>query len=127
MNVIEMKVLNGELKYKNTTVLTYNIEYPEIVSSNYNFGRTTFNRYNKNISLRLLNRINNQLYKEAVKLYEYNMANGYPIMVYEIILQYNITYNENSIISLYSDQYEFTRRCTRKYNKNIPNLGFTIW
>ena len=115
MNIIEMRVLNGELKYKNTTILTYNIEYPEIISSDYNFGKNTFNRYNRNIALKLQNRVNNQLYKEAMQLYEYNMANGYPIMIYEIILQYNITYNKNSIVSLYADQYEFTRRCSRKY------------
>lgn len=36
------------------------------------------------------------------------MSNGYPIMVFEVILESNITYTKDSIISLYYDQYEFT-------------------
>ena len=31
MNEIENKTIKGELKYKDTTILTYRIEYPEII------------------------------------------------------------------------------------------------
>lgn len=108
MNKIEKRELKGELKYKNTTVLTYKIEYPEMISSNYDYGKNIFNNYNKEKAIKLETYVKNQLYKEAKELYDYNASNGYPIMVYEIILQYNITYNENYIVSLYYDQYEFT-------------------
>lgn len=36
------------------------------------------------------------------------MANHFPIMIYEVILDYKITYFENEIISLYFDEYTFT-------------------
>ena len=48
------------------------------------------------------------LFKDASELYDYNVSNNYPIMVYEVLLQYNITYNNNNILSLYYDNYEFT-------------------
>lgn len=108
MNKIEKRSIKGELKYKGSTILTYNIEYPEITESTYNFGMQIFNNYNKQKALRLEGYVKSVLYEDAKQLYDYNAANGYPIMVYEIILDYTITYNEDCIISLYYDQYEFT-------------------
>lgn len=108
MNRIAKRELKDELKYKDTIILTYRIEYPEIVSSNYEIGKHVFNKYNKEKALSLKERVVSKLYEDAKELYDYNTLNGYPIMVYEIILQYNITYNEYHIISLYYDQYEFT-------------------
>ena len=126
MNKIENRILKGELKYKNTVVLTYEIEYPEIVSSDYECGKKAFNRYNKEKALYLRELIFNELYKEASKLYDYNTSNGYPVMIYEIILQYNITYNKDFLISLYYDQYEFrggahgnTTRTSQTWNLQI--------
>lgn len=108
MNKIEKRALEGKLKYKNTIVLTYKIEYPEITISNFKFGKNIFNKYNKEKAMKLENYVIFDLYREAKELYEYNTLHGYPIMVYEIILQYDITYNQDYIISLYYDQYEFT-------------------
>lgn len=108
MNKIEKREIKGELKYKNTIILIYKIEYPQITISNYNKGRDIFNDYNKEKAISLEKYIKSKLYNEAKSTYEYNIANGYPVMVYEVILQYNITYNENYMVSLYYDQYEFT-------------------
>ena len=107
MNKIETKQLKDELKYKNTVILKYKIEYPSIVASNYEIGQNAFNEYNKNKAIKLRQYVLNNLYNEAKELYEYNTLNGYPTMVYEIILTYNVTYNKNYIISLYYDQYQF--------------------
>lgn len=108
MNQIEKKTLKGELKYKNMVILTYRIEYPEMIFSNYPFGRVIFNRYNREKAISLEQYIKTELYENAKEVYEYNMANGYPIMVYEVILEYHITYNEDFIVSLYEDEYQFT-------------------
>lgn len=108
MNNIEKRILHGELEYKGSIILTYEIEYPEITTSNYELGKNTFNNFNKNIALSLENRAKHELFEEAKKVYEYNISNGFPVFVYEVIQKYEITYNEDYIISLYSDQYEFT-------------------
>ena len=49
-----------------------------------------------------------ELYEDAKKTYDYNISNGYPVMVYEVILDYTITFNDEYIVSLFYDQYEFT-------------------
>ncbi len=108
MNIIEKRKIKNELKYKNTVVLTYRIEYPEIISSNYCYGKNAFNKYNKEKAFMLENYIKNKLYADAVNTYEYNSSNGYPIMVFEVISEFNITYNNNFLVSLYEDKYEFT-------------------
>ena len=108
MNRIIKRELIGNLKYKNTVVLKYKIEYAEITGSNYQLGRNLFNKYNKQKALELEERAKTTLFKEASKQYDYNKTNDYPIMVYEVFLQYNITFNQSYIVSLYYDQYEFT-------------------
>ena len=107
MFTIQKRILKDELKYKNTVILTYSIEYPEIILSSC-IGINNFNRYNKQKAFSILQNIRENLYQDAIDLYEYNTSNGYPIMVFEVISQYTITYNSNFIISLYSDKYEFT-------------------
>lgn len=92
MNTIERKELKGELKYKDTVILTYQIQYPEITSSPYESGRKVFNQYNRQRALLLENRVKTQLYQDAKDLYDYNTANGYPVMVYEIVSQFTLTY-----------------------------------
>ncbi len=108
MNTIEKREIKNELKYKNTVILTYRIEYPAIISSNYCNGKNNFNRYNKEKALMLENYIKTKLYADAVSTYEYNLSNGYPIMVFEVISEFNITYNNDFLVSLYEDKYEFT-------------------
>ena len=108
MNKIEKRKIKDELKYKNTVVLTYKIEYAQITETEYEIGKRNFNYYNKQKALELQQYIINNLFKEAKALYDYNSSNGYPIMEYEIILEYNVTYNKDNIVSIYYDQYEFT-------------------
>lgn len=108
MNQIRTKVLNGELKYDNTVILTYKIEYPEMIFSFYELGRNIFNRYNRNLAIELENYARNELYKSAIETYKYNKENGFPVMVYELVNAFDITYNDNFIVSLYMDKYEFT-------------------
>lgn len=108
MNKIEKRELKDELKFEDTVVLTYRIEYPEIVSSDYEYGKDVFNKYNKEKALTYENYVKTQLYSNAVELYKYNSSNGYPIMVYEIVTDYTVTYNEDAVLSLYFDQYEFS-------------------
>lgn len=108
MNQIEKKTIKGELKYKNTVILTYKIEYPQMISSRYTYGKEIFNNYNKKKAIDLEKYIKTDLYENAKEVYEYNKANGYPIMVFEVISEYHITYNEGFIVSLYQDEYQFT-------------------
>ena len=126
MNEIEKKILEDELEFDGEIVLTYRIEYPEIKEIECFYGISTFNRYNQNSAMKLERYIVTDLYREAVELYKYNKKNGYPIMKYEIIQEYTVTYNKDDIISLYYDTYEFrggahgnTIRESQTWNLNL--------
>lgn len=107
-NQIEKRIAQGELKYKGDVILTYKIEYPQMTYSIYKEGKEIFNYDNRKKAMELEQYVKTDLYQNAKELYEYNMANGYPIMVYEVISEYTITYNQNFIVSLYQDEYQFT-------------------
>ena len=104
---IVKRTITKELNYDNTVVLKYNIEYPEIVEQN-NISSDKFNRYNKDLAIKLQKRAENELYQEAIELYKYNKENNYPIIQYEVYRTYEITLNTNQIISLFIDEYIFT-------------------
>ncbi len=120
-------VLENDFFYDGNLILTYKINYPQI--ANYNCISNKFNSYNKQIAFDLQDYIENTLLQDAKNLYEYNKSNGYPIMVYEIIYTYNVTYNANNIISIYSDQYIYsggahglTTRSSQNWNMQCGKL-----
>lgn len=99
---VEKRILQKNLRYKGTVILKYKIEYPQI----FNFEK--FNIYNYKKAAQLQKECETALFQEAKELYEYNMKNGYPIMVYEVVSECTITYNYEPLISLYIDEYRFT-------------------
>lgn len=104
------RILQKEMKYENTVVLKYHIEYPEIVmdwKQNRN-GIKKFNDYNLKIALQTQRKAENELYKEAIKLYKYNKENGYPQMMYELYREYQITLNQENAVSKYIEEYIFS-------------------
>lgn len=100
------KIIQNELTYKGNVIVKYKIEYPQIFSNCY--STCHFNSVNLQRALELEKYAKETLFEDSKKTYDYNLANGYPIMVYELILETNITYNKSPILSLYQDQYTFT-------------------
>lgn len=107
MKIIE-RILQQEMRYRGNVILTYQIKYPEIENKENEFGLQRFNWFNKVKALQLQRYCERELFQEAKKIYEYNVTNGYPIMIYEILLEYQITYQKERVISVYEDQYMFT-------------------
>ena len=104
------RILQKEMKYENTVVLKYHIEYSEIVmdwQQNRN-GIKKFNDYNLKMALQIQQKAENELYKEAIELYKYNKENGYPQMMYELYREYQITLNQENAVSMYIDEYIFS-------------------
>lgn len=108
MNTIKKNTLEKNLFYDNQIILKYKIEYPEITESKYSEGAKIFNQKNQKEALKLKQYAETDLYEEAKEIYEYNKKNGYPIMVYEVIQVFEITYNIQNIISMYKDQYIYS-------------------
>ena len=106
MNYLNKNILENELYYDGVVVLKYHIEYPSICG-NIN-DNSEFNNYNKCLALNIQNNAETELYNDAVKTYLYNKQNGYPVMVYEVYTNFEVTYNNLNILSLYIDVYTFT-------------------
>ncbi len=107
MNKIKMNTVEKELYYQGEVIVRYKIEYPEIITSYYNEGIQIFNHENRKSALELKEYAEGELYEQAKQTYEFNKKNGYPIMVYELVRECNITYNQNQLVSLYCDEYIF--------------------
>lgn len=93
---------------KGEVILKYHIEYPNIIRSSFEFGKTRFNYYNRKLALELKDRTEDELYNEAIETYKYNKENGYPTMIYEVYRKFYITMNRDDLVSLYIDEYTFT-------------------
>ncbi len=108
MNYINTNILENNLFYNGEMILKYHIEYPSIKENGYEEGILNFNHYNKELAIELKNKSEMELYKEAIETYKYNKENGYPTMVYEVYRNFNISFNQGNIVSLYIDEYIFT-------------------
>lgn len=100
-------VLENQLYENGTMILSYKIAYPQLIKARYRYGMKRFNEYNYNKAIELQEYCETELFREAKELYYYNQENDYPVMVYEIILDYEVTYQSNSVVSLYTDEYMF--------------------
>lgn len=112
---VENRIVQNKLTYKGEVILKYKIEFPQIR------GNERFNMYNYNNALRLQQLCEKELYEQAKKVYDYNQENRYPLMIFEIIKEYVVTYNYNNIISIYSDEYIFEGGAhgnTLRYSQN---------
>jgi len=105
---IEKKEINNKLYYKNTIVLVYTIRYPRFSSNWFIRATKVMNKYYEEMALKFKAHCEVELFNTAVKDYDFNKSNGYPIRQYEAFMDYTITYNQNCAVSLYVDKYEFT-------------------
>lgn len=106
-NIIKLREIQKELTYEKEVILTYKIQYPEIIESSYSLGKEIFNSYNEQNVKEQVKYIEGELFKQAKEVYHYHKEHGYPIMIFELILETNITYNQEKFVSLYQDRYLF--------------------
>jgi hypothetical protein len=101
-------VLKDQLKYEGVVLVDYEIKYPEFKSSSYQLALPVINKYYKAKAQEFLMYIRTEMFTMAVEQYKQDIANGYPVRVYEAMQVFEMTYNLNCIISLYFDRYTFT-------------------
>ncbi len=87
--------------------MRYTIKYPHFISDTY---QNMLNKLNslyrtKAVMYERSNVMN--LYQMAMVEYEYSVANDFPIRQFEAFVDFTVTYNQNCMLSLYFDQYEY--------------------
>lgn len=100
--------LKGVMEYKNQDLLSYDIEYPQFASDKFKAFINKLNIYYK-ADASLYQKFHVlKLYQMAIDDYEYATKNGFPVREYEVVVKYELTYNQDCVISLYIDRYEYT-------------------
>lgn len=105
---IKNNVLKEQLYHKGTMVLSYSIQYPSFFYPKYQMSLNRINQFYNAKAVAYRRYVKGVLYKTAVEQYEYSVANGFPVRAFEAVADYNVTYNRDCAISLYSDRYEYT-------------------
>lgn len=106
--IVREKVIQQDMYYKNRLILAYTIKYPKFVSSEFHTLAHKLNTLyrTKAVMYEKSNVMN--LYQMAMVDYEYSVLNKYPIHQFEAYVAFAVTYNQNCVLSLYFDQYEYT-------------------
>ncbi len=104
-----IKVIEEQMMHRGQRMLTYTIQYPEVSSAVFKATAVTINRYYRAKAELTRQRLRHSLYYQAVREFDTTKENpDIPFRPYEAFLACNITYNENCMMSLYFDAYQFT-------------------
>lgn len=108
MQTISQETLADVMYYNDIPVLTYTINYPRFTTT---CSATTAQRINRYYTFHSKSKelyCRKVIYPQAIEHVRYVQDKDFPFHSYEYISNYQITYNENCIISLYMDQYSYT-------------------
>lgn len=99
--------ISKEFKIDTDIILKYNIQYPQFTSLYFHKTVSKINAYYFGEASKFENYIMNNLLPMATKDYYQSKENNFPVHTYEAIMVFTITYNQDCILSLYTDKYEY--------------------
>lgn len=103
----ETKILEETLTVRDKEVLHYRITYPKFVSSAFRHVLAGINRLYRRKACEYRQHCRTVLYAQAAEQVLYDPEGQFPIVPYEAILNFAVTYNGDCVLSLYFDRYEF--------------------
>ena len=105
--IVREKVLQQDMYYKNNNIMRYTIKYPKFISDTYQTIASKLNSLyrTKAVMYERSNIMN--LYQMAMVEFEYSVANNFPVRQFEAVVDFTVAYNQNCLVSLYFDQYEY--------------------
>lgn len=100
--------IESQLYHGSTPVLHYKIQYPQFINRSH---QRVLNRINKTYKKRALleqMRIETVFYCEAVSRYDRSTTESIPFAPDEVLINFEVTYNQDCVLSLYVDRYRFS-------------------
>lgn len=94
--------------YDSATLLTLRIAYPQLSSLEDPFVQDDINDHYRQEEESFYNYASGNLLDDALVNYNESVKKGFPFRVYDAVMLYTVTMNENCIFSTYFDQYQFT-------------------
>lgn len=107
MQEITNKILTDTMLHQDIPVLTYTIHYPHFITTCSHTSAMQVNNFYRYQSKQKEDYCRTVLYKDAVDQAMYATDNKFPFHSYEFLSTYQITYNENCVTSLFTDQYTY--------------------
>jgi Protein of unknown function (DUF3298). len=105
---VDKIVVESTMNYMDSPVLHYRIEYPRFHHLIYQDQMDRINQWYRSQAEALQQNYETELYKEAVEQFEYSKTNQFPFNPYDAVSVYDVTYNQNDILSLYFDDYVYS-------------------
>ncbi len=94
--------------FEGTVLVQASIHYPRFTSRRFQTAVCRMNRFYEESVQSLLTYIQKTLYPQAFSEYQSSEAGEFPFRMYEVVLTFVATYNQQCVASLYMDQYVFT-------------------
>lgn len=98
--------ISEELYYRDTLLLRYDIQYPQLYSEA--FPVVCINQRYAAKATAYAQHCRHTLFRQAKEQFEENEQTGAPVRVFEAVMAFTITLNETCTLSLYFDKYEYT-------------------
>lgn len=105
---VKANQLKGDMEYKGQKLLTYTINYPQFSSERFRNFANKLSAYYKAEAVLYKKYHVAKLFQMSIDDYEYAISNNFPVRPYEVLTVYTITHNNNCVLSLYFDRYEYT-------------------
>ena len=106
--VIILKELKAKPEYKGVVMLEISISYPEVIIAGNEAVSIRISTFYNHMARRAFNHAMHNMYESAVQEYKDSIKNNFPFRSYDVVSIYNVTYNKNGFLSIYSDNYEYT-------------------
>lgn len=107
MQTISQKTLTDIMRYNGTTVFIYTIHYPQFTTTCNPAAAQKINTFYEFQARQTEAYCRTELYSQAVEQVEYSQDNQFPFHNYEFLSVYQVTYNEDCVTSLYTNQYTY--------------------
>ncbi|MEL4105988.1 DUF3298 and DUF4163 domain-containing protein [Oscillospiraceae bacterium WX1] len=107
MMTISEETLTEDLTFEGVTMVRTDFHYP-VVSGGGGKADRRINSYYRHMAKTLMKKAKSDLLPDAVAEWRYATENGYPFREFESVMKFTVTYNENDLLSLYFDVYDFT-------------------
>lgn len=105
---VHTETLQEELYWQGERILSYKIQFPRFGGERFGKAIHRMNTYYKLKALAQQQYCRTKLYRQAMEDAHYAQAQGYPVMEYQVVTEFAITYNKDCYTSLYFDQYTYT-------------------
>lgn len=105
---VKTRMIRQKLNYNGVVLLAYQIAFPEFSALRDQPCLPGINRFYRNQAFELRQYYEAVLFPMAIKQYQDDQKNGFPVRMFEAIQRYEVADLGTCVVSIYFDRYQFT-------------------